>query len=420
MAERHPLAPEPGGTLWRQRDFLLLWSGQALSLLGTSVSTLALPLLVLALTHSPAQAGFLAAAQTVPYLLFSFPAGALVDRWNRKRIMVLCDAVRLLAYSSIPLAFLLGHLFLFHLYLVAFLSGTAFVFFNSAQMAALPRVVPSALVPRAASWNAAAESAAGLIGPGLGGFIISLARTVVGGAMLAYLFDSLSYAISGLSLSAIRATFQEERPKENRSSLGGAMVQGLRFLWSQGHLRTLAFLIVCIGLLSSPEDIALIVLAQRDLHADARLIGLIFSLGSIGGLLGALLASLITARVPFGRILTGTTTAFAFAVGVLAAALSPLMLVLGLVIISLAIPIFGVTQLSYRLSLIPDAMQGRLSSIFDLLFFGSQPLGVAVGGLLLSRVGPRIVLSGMACGFALAALVVSLTAVGKAGQRGKE
>jgi MFS family permease len=177
---------KPGMALWRHRDFLLLWSGQAISILGTSVSTLALPLLVLALTLSPTQAGFIAATQTTPYLLFSLPAGALVDRWNRKTVMILCDAARLLAY-------LLGHLFLLHLYLVAFISGTAFVFFNSAQVAALPRVVPSALVPRANAWNASAESAAILIGPGLSGFIISLARTIVGGAMLAYLLDSISY-----------------------------------------------------------------------------------------------------------------------------------------------------------------------------------------------------------------------------------
>lgn len=112
-------------TLWRNRDFLLLWSGQAISVLGTSVATLALPLLVLAMTHSPVQAAFIAAAQTVPYLLFSLPAGALVDRWNRKTVMILCDAARLLAYGSVPLAYMLGHLFILQLYLVAFISGTA-------------------------------------------------------------------------------------------------------------------------------------------------------------------------------------------------------------------------------------------------------------------------------------------------------
>ncbi len=411
--DKNPPPPETHMALWHHRDFLLLWSGQAISILGTSVSTLALPLLVLALTHSPTQAGFIAATQTIPYVLFSLPAGALVDRWNRKTVMILCDTARLLAYGSVPLAYLLGHLFLLHLYLVAFVSGTAFVFFNSAQVAALPRVVPSELVSRAAAWNASAESAATLIGPGLSGFIISLVRTIVGGTMLAYLLDSISYAISALSLSAVRLPFQEERPVVNQPSLRGAILQGLRFLWSDQRLRTLALLLVCIGFLSSSADLALIVLAQQRLHADARLIGLIFSIGSIGGLLGSLAAGPITTRVPFGRILTGTTIAEAFAVGLLAAAISPIMLILGLALISLAIPVFGVTQLSYRLSLIPDAMQGRLNSLFDLLFFGSQPLGVAVGGLLLGIAGPRIVLASMAFGLAVAALTVGLAGISK-------
>jgi MFS family permease len=411
--------PTPGGALWQQRDFLLLWSGQAISLLGTSVSTLAFPLLVLALTHSPAQAGLTAATQTTPYVLFSLPAGALVDRWNRKMVMILCDGVRLLAYGSVPLLYALGHLVPFQLYLVAFCSGTAFVFFNSAQVAALPRVVPSALVPQATAWNASAESAATLIGPALSGLIISLAQTIVGGTVLAYLLDSISYLISGLSLSSMRTPFQEDRPAGEALALRGAIAEGLRFLWHQPRLRVLAFLLVGIGVLSSSADLALIVLAQHDLHADEPRIGLIFSLGSAGGLLGSLAAGPITARVSFGRILTGTTLVEALAVGVLAAAISPLMLMLGLALISLAIPIFGVTQLSYRLSLIPDALQGRLNSVFDLLFFGSQPLGMAVGGFLLSTTSPRLVLLGMALGLVLVALIVGVTAVGKATLTGR-
>src|SRR6266481_8519224 len=126
--------PEPGMALWHHRDFLLLWSGQAISILGTSVSTLALPLLVLALTHSPTQAGFIAAMQTIPYVLFSLPAGALVDRWNRKTVMILCDAGRALALGSIPLALLLGHLTLVQLYSVSAVEGTLFVLFNLAEV----------------------------------------------------------------------------------------------------------------------------------------------------------------------------------------------------------------------------------------------------------------------------------------------
>jgi MFS family permease len=188
------------------------------------------------------------------------------------------------------------------------------------------------------------------------------------------------------------------------------LIDGTR---SHHRIRKLAFLIVCIGFLTSSGDIAMLVLEQQQLHASVRLIGLIFSIGSVGGLLGSLVAGPITVRVRCGFILMGTTIAEAFAVGLLAAAISSIMLMLGLAIISLSIPVFGVTQLSYRLSLIPDAMDA-VHSIFDLLFFGSQTLGVAVGGLLLSTAGPRIVLGSIAFGLALTALVIGLTEVGKA------
>jgi hypothetical protein len=274
-----------------------------------------------------------------------------------------------------------------------------------------PRVVPSALLSQAAAWNASAESAATLLGPGVGGLVISLARTIIGGSVLVYLLDSVSYLISGLSLRAMRVLFQEERSVQESPPLWAAMGEGLRFLWKQPQLRRVAGLLVSIGVLSSFADLALIVLAERDLHAGAWLIGLIFSVGSIGGLLGAVLAGPISMWVPFARILMGTTLVEAIAVAILALAVTPLMLMLGLAMISLAIPIFGVTQLSYRLSQIPDALQGRLNSIFDLLFFGSQPLGVAIGGLVLSAAGPRLVLGSSALGLTISALVVGLTAM---------
>src|SRR5258708_2345912 len=110
-------------SLWRNRDYLLLWSGQAVSLVGTQGSQLAFPLLILALTHAPAQAGIAGALRALPYLVLSLPAGALVDRWNRKRVMILCDSGRALALGSIPLALVLGLLTILHVYLVALLGG---------------------------------------------------------------------------------------------------------------------------------------------------------------------------------------------------------------------------------------------------------------------------------------------------------
>src|SRR5215470_19329598 len=126
---------EPPGSkgplaLWRNRDYVLLWSGQMVSSIGTQVSMLAFPLLVLAITHSPAQAGIVAALRGLPYALFILPAGALIDRWDRKRVMILCDTGRALALGSIPLALALGQLTLVQLYLVSLIEGTLFIFFS--------------------------------------------------------------------------------------------------------------------------------------------------------------------------------------------------------------------------------------------------------------------------------------------------
>lgn len=401
-------------SLGRNRDFLLLWSGQAVSTLGTSVSALALPLLALALTHSPTQAGFIAAAQAVPYLVLSLPAGALIDRWDRRAVMIRCDLARWLAYGSVPLAAALGRLTVAQLYGVALVSGTAFVFFNIAEVAALPRVVPAAQLPRANALNESALSGATLLGPALSGAIISLARTTIAGAALAYLLDSLSYLASVASLGFIRTPFQMDRPAVADQSLRRDIAAGLHFLWADQRLRIVALLAASIGVLSSPTDLAIIVLAQQRLHADARAIGLIVSLGSVGGLLGSVIVPWVTARLRFGRIMVGTVAIEALAVALLAAATVPAMLVVGLAVVAVAIPIANVTQMSYRLALTPDALQGRVNSVFRLLFFGGQPLGLALGGALLGPLGPRVELGLVAVGLGLSALAVALTPVGRA------
>src|SRR3989440_11199615 len=139
--QKTPTPPRHPASVWHNRDFLLLWSGQIVSAIGSQVSLIAFPWLMLAINGSPAQAGLIAAMRTLPYLLFGLPAGALIDRWNRKRVMILCDSGRALALGSIPLAFALGHLTVPHLYLVSFMEGSLFIFYGLAEAAALPLLV---------------------------------------------------------------------------------------------------------------------------------------------------------------------------------------------------------------------------------------------------------------------------------------
>lgn len=402
---RDPSLRTHARSLWRSRDFALLWSGQTVSTFGTSISSLALPLLALALTRSAAQAGFIAAARLLPYLLLSLPAGALVDRWDRKRLMIRCDTLRWLALGSVPLAFALARLSVPQLYVVALVDGTANVFFTLAQVSALPQVVSAEQLPRAWALNETADSAATLFGPGVAGMIIGLGRTTVAGAALAYLADSVSYLASVSSLRFIRVPFQARREMAGtRRSLRAEMAEGLRFLWRHRRLRLLAFLTAAVNFLQSPITLAVILLARGPLHADVRTLGLIFSAGGVGGVLGALVAPKVKERMRFGLLVVLSVVGWALAAGALALAASPVLLMAGLALISLLWPLYAVAVVTYRLSLVPDELQGRINSAFRLLTFGAEPLGSAVGGVLLGALGPQPVLWLIAAGLGAAAL----------------
>ena len=408
----------PTRSLWRNRDFLLLMGGQAISVLGTNISVIALPLLVLAVTHSPAQAGLLTAARQVPYLLFSLPAGALVDRWDRKATMIRCDLVRWLAFGSVPVAFALGHLTLAQLYIVAFIEGTAFVFFSLAQISALPQVVEQEHIPHAYAVDTTLENVGMLLGPSVGAFIIGLAPVIEMGAVLAYLADCISYLASVISLRFIRVTFQEERKRRIKSggiqSLRKEIAEGLRFLWNQPILRIMALLSMTINFLLSPVTLVVIVLARGTLHIDVQTLGFIVSAAGIGGLLGAFVAPWMREHLRFGQVIIGSVFIWVVAIVLLAIAESALPLMLGSGLIGLIWGPFGVTLVTYRLSLTPDSMQGRVNSAYRFLSFGAEPLGAAIGGFLLVVLSPRIVLVVIASGLALAGIIVCFTRLRKA------
>lgn len=400
-------------SLWRNRDFLLLWSGQAISMLGTSISTLALPLLVLALTHSPAQAGLLAAIRMVPYLLFSLPVGALIDRWDRKAVMIRCDAVRWLALGSIPLAFAFDRLSIPQLYIVGFIEGTANVLFSLAQISALPRVVEPEHVPQAYALDLTAESTATLLGPGISGVIIGLARTTVLGAVVAYLADSISYLASVISLRFMRVQFQAERAVEKQRGLWRDIGEGLRFLWGQKRLRLMALLGTAINFLQAAIPLALIVLMQK-MHISAPVIGLVFSAGGVGGIVGGFLAPLVQKRLRFGQIVIFSVIVWILATILLAVGFSVPMFMAGQLLIYITWPIYGVTLVSYRLSLVPDELQGRINSSFRVLTYGSEPLGAAIGGFLLVFLSGQEELWFIGAGLGLCTLFVAMTELRKA------
>jgi len=341
---------------------------------------LAFPLLILAITHSPAQAGLIGALRSLPYALFILPAGALIDRWNRKRVMIICDTGRALALGSIPVALLLGQLTLVQLYIVSLVEGTLFTFFNLAETACLPHVVAKEQLSAAAAQNMIIDSTSGLIGPSLGGAIYAIGRAIP------FLTDAISYGVSVLSLFFIKTKFQEERdPTPIR--LWADIREGLSWLWHQPVLRFLALL---TGGMVAPVigySLILIVLAQGQ-HASSFTIGLIFASGGIGSILGSLLVAPLQKHFSFGQLMIGSTWVWALTWLFFAIAPNPLVLGIVTALSFIIVPIYMSVQFGYRLALIPDHLQGRVNSVFRLIAFGSEPIGLAMTGLLLQAIGP--------------------------------
>jgi len=367
-------------SLWHNRNYLLLWSGQTISSVGSGVSQIAFPLLILMLTHSPAQAGFAGALRAAPYFIFTLPGGALIDRWNRKWVMILCNAGRALSLGSIPVAFVLGHLTIVQLYIVALLEGTLYVFFDLAETASLPRVVSKEQLPAATAQNNVTFGITTLLGPPLGTVLYSVGR------FLPFLADAVSYAISVLSLFLMRAKFQEERIAPRRK-LYLEVSEGIKWLWHQPILRSMALLNCVMAGLGSGGTLLIIVLAQRQ-HTSTAFIGFIFSLGGIGAILGSLLARPVQQRFSYGRAIIGILWLYPLPYVLLAVAPTPLILG-GLLAAGLLVDAtYNVVQFSYRLALIPDELQGRVNSSFRLISYSLRPLGQVLTGVLLQDIGP--------------------------------
>jgi len=396
IKEAMPRRPKP---LWLNRDYMLLWSGQMVSNVGTQVSTLAFPLLILALTGSPAQAGFAGALRALPYVIFSLPAGALIDRWDRKRIMILCDSGRAISMASIPVALVFGHLTIVQLYLVSLIEGTLFVFFNIAEVACLPRVVPKEQLPAATAQNMATDGITALLGPSLGGALYTVGR------MLPFLADAVSYAVSVLSLFLIRTKFQKERVAARRK-LWVEIREGLAWLWHHPLIRFIAILTGGYNFILAGYVLIIIVLAQQQ-HATSFTIGLIFAAGGIGAVLGSIVAPALQRRLSFGQAIIGTSWLIALFMPLYTIAPNPLMLGIITTASFIVEPLYNVVQLSYRSALIPDELQGRVNSVFRLIAFGGQPLGLALTGVLIQNIG--VIQTVLICSAGLCVLAIAAT-----------
>jgi MFS family permease len=382
--------------LRRNRDFVLLQAGQALSTIGSEASGLAYTLLVLALTNSPAKAGLAGFARLVPYALFALPAGVAVDRWNRKWLMIWSDIVRVVALAGLGVSVASGRVTFVQILIVAFIEGTMFVIFNIAEIGAVRSVVPARQLQRAFATEQARMSSVYLTGPPLGGFLFGLARS------LPFLVDAISYAFSMGTLVAMRTPFQEERVEVGTASLAAQIKEGLAWLWRHTFLRTCALLFVGTNFLFGALDLTLIVAARRQGLHSAVIGALIAALGAM-----SLIGSIAAPR--FLKVLSMRTALIAsgwLSLGIVSFLVKPnvFVLVAGFAPFILFNPTVNAMIIGYRVAIVPDRLQGRVNSVARSLALLGLPLGPVVGGLLLGSFSARVTVAFLLAGFVLLAV----------------
>jgi MFS family permease len=368
--------------LWRQREYMLLWSGQVAATLGGSASGIVVPLLVLAMTGSASAAGIASALGIVPYILLSLPVGVLVDRWHRQRVMVVCDIGRAMACGVLMVALLLDAMTLPLLYAVVVVQGVCMVFFNLAEVAALPRVVDKAQLPQAIAQNQAGHSGAAIAGPALGTWLLQH-----GGRWLPFGADALGHLVSAWCIWRLRTPLASAQPSDAPRDLRAEMAVGLRWLWHQPLVRRIAVVTSLSNFVAAAVPLLVIVLAKARGDSEAQ-IGLVFSAGGLGGLLGALAGGWFARRFSFGQVIAGTLAVQALLLPLLLVAPGPWAMAAVYAVMVFCGPIYNVVQLSRRLAMIPDGMQGRVNSAFRFAANVLYPVGAALCGWLAEHAGP--------------------------------
>jgi MFS family permease len=384
--------------LARNHDFTILWVGETISELGSTMSLFVFPLLGYHLTGSTAVAALLEAAGLVGMVAMMLPAGLLADRVDRRHLMIGASASGALLYGSLACAGLLGALTVPHLAAVALLTGVAQGVFQPAQLAAIRSVVPAEDLPTAFSQNQARQHVASLLGGPLGGALYAVR------AWAPFVVDALSYAVSVLTLSRIRTDLRPQ-PREGAPTRPHEQVkEGYRFIRSQPFFRTL---MVWAMLNNLVLNACFFVVMMRLVRAGVQpaQIGLVSTAAGVGGILGALAAPYL-----IDRLRTGTLTVVIGWMCVVP--LAPLILwsttwaaCASIFAILLLNPAGNAGIGAYRAAKTPDELQGRVGSALTFVTMGAMPLAPVLGGLLLSGFGDQAAIGGLVAAAAVVALI---------------
>jgi MFS family permease len=396
--------------LYRSPAFVVYWSARTLSFVGTGITVVVLPVLVYGLTGSPAAVASLTAVQAAPYLVFGLLAGAMADRLNRKKMMVVCDAAAALLLAAVPIMAALHQLVLAQLFLVALGIGTAFVWFDAANFGALPALVNRDQLPAAISLLEASGTTALLIGPTLGGALLAFMAPPY-----ALGFDAASYLASAVLLASIRRPFARPAHQEGpRKRIRHDIAEGLRYLGCQPVIRALTLSIFCACLSWGGTFSLLVVYAHRALHLThaGTGIGLLYSAGELGSLIGAVLVPKLIKHLPVGPLMAVFLAANVAGLVLLSAAPSYAWGLLFLCGYELAYVVVLMTGITVRQMLTPDHLQSRVNTAGRLIGYAGQPVGAILGGVLAELLPIRLTFGFLAAGAAVGAVLTGWSCLG--------
>jgi len=398
------------GRLWKHRAFMLFWSGETVSLFGTQVTLLALPLTaVLTLNATASQLGFIRFVEQLPYLLFTLLFGAWVDRRRRHPVMILANAARALLIVLVPLFAVFGLLQLWLLAAIAFAVGIFTVLFDVTWLAYVPTLITSDEFVEANGKVATSASAAEVAGPGLGGLLVQLL-----GAPVALLADAVSYVVATITLVAIRAP--EPAPHVQPGQRGRLLHDigvGIAVVWRNLNLRAIMLMSGLWNLLFSVADTAFVLYAVRELHLGAGTLGAIYAVGAVGGLIGSAISTRLGQRGRFGPVL-GIAFTFGTVPWLLlpaAAGPLPVMVVaftLAYFLVRTGLGLWSVLVLSYRQAVTPLHLLGRVGASLRFVSYGLGALGFLLASGLTSILSLHATLWLAGGGFVAILLVVLL------------
>lgn len=374
-------------SLWRQRDFVRLWSAATVSVVGSQVTLIVVPFIALTMLHASVfQVSLLFAAEMMPFLLFTLPAGAWLNRVRRRPVLIGADIGRGVVLMSIPVAYVADALTIWQLYVVAFVTGTLTAFFDVADQSYLPAILEREDLVDGNAHLQLSYSVAQIGGPTLGGNLMALVA-----APFAIAIDALSFFVSGAFITSIKRL--EERPTRRLdddgrpTSMQTEIAEGFRYVLGNRYLRPIAACTAISNLFSAALFSVFPFLIWNELALPPAFYGSVMGLASVGFLAGAALSNRLPRAIGLGPtiIVSAGLSTPAFLLMTLTPAslnVAAVTLFVGWFVAGLSQVVYNVAQISLRQAITPPEMQSRMNATMRFIVWGTIPIGSVAGGIM--------------------------------------